>query len=233
MFISKEQSKQVIDYFHTYGSLYNKNTLQTMINDFDKDISYKNCCHELMQVYSSLDVIPNRLNIYKYVLQYLTKNFDLKSNILEINGGPFPLLGKYIAKEQVELKKGKITVYDPYLIIKRLNHVILSRRNFNLKQDISNYDLLISMQPGLMADNIIKQANTYHKELFLICTNKLDFYSHYPIYNKKSWENYIDLLIHEDEQNFIINKTKLPQEFGSNYFILTKKKKCNKEVDHF
>lgn len=224
MRISQEQKNQIIDFLRKHRGLYSKNTLQYLEDNFMNDIYRTARPCEMNQIYAHFNVFPENQNIYKFFLNHIKENHDIYSNILEIGGGCFPVFAKYVAKEQLKCKSGKITVYDPKLVTKRINHVRLIRRQFDKLVDISDYDLITAIMPCNVAELIIKQASAYHKELFLVlCEHeRFDNYS-YP--TQADWENHIRELMYLDSNEFDITESRIPKQFGSNHLIFHKKHK--------
>lgn len=227
MRLSEEQKKRIINFLHKYRECYSKVTLDYLENNFISDIHRTTRPCEMNQIYAHLHVLPDYQNIYKFFFMELQKNHNIYSNILEIGGGCLPVFAKYIAQEQIKCKQGKITIYDPKLIFKRLVHINLVRKYFDQQIDISNYDLITAIMPCNATELIIKQANFYQKELFLVLCehNRLDDYQ-YP--TEADWENHIRNLIQFNSSNFDITESRIPKHFGYNYLIFHKTLKKQK-----
>ena len=78
------------------------------------------------------------------------------------------LLNMYsFAKEQLELRRETITVYDPLLILNesKYSNMALKRSIFDSNQDVSKYDIITGILPCEATEEIIKAA----------CFNKKDF----------------------------------------------------------
>lgn len=119
------------------------------------------------QIYAELGLISNEENEYYQILNFLKRNFDLGCNVLEICGGHYPILSKYIDIEQTRIQKGTITVYDPKLVVSKLGNVKLVKEDFSKKTDISKYDLIISQFPCNLFDDIVDSAAISNKDYFI------------------------------------------------------------------
>lgn len=228
MELTKQEDNKVIDYLKLYGKMYDKRVLEYIINNYPEAINNKNRSCELNQIYTSLGILPRNLNIYMYYLKQIMKSHNINSNILEVGGGCYPILAKYISIKQQRCKEGNITVYDPNLVISKMEHVTLKKEKFTSKTNISNYELLIGVMPSEATIDLVKQATKYHKELFLVLNEFTYFangYLGYDIPNLKEWEEYIRELIHEDTESFAIKESRIPNEYGKSYLIFDKKKK--------
>lgn len=228
MELTKQEDNKVIDYLKLYGKMYDKRVLEYIINNYPEAINNKNRSCELNQIYTSLGILPRNLNIYMYYLKQIMKSHNINSNILEVGGGCYPILAKYISIKQQRCKEGNITVYDPKLVISKMEHVILKREKFTSEINISNYDLLIGAMPSEATIDLVKQAAKYHKELFLVLNEYSYFangYLGYDIPNLKEWEEYIRELIHKDTDSFTIKESRMPNAYGKSYLIFDKKRK--------
>lgn len=228
MELTKQEDNKVIDYLKLYGKMYDKRILEYIINNYPEAINNKNRSCELNQIYTSLGILPRNLNIYIYYLKQIMKSHNINSNILEVGGGCYPILAKYISIKQQRCKEGNITVYDPKLVISKMEHVILKREKFTSEININNYDLLIGAMPSEATIDLVKQATKYHKELFLVL-NEYNYFANgylgYDTPNLKEWEEYIRELIHKDTDPFTIKESRMPNAYGKSYLIFDKKRK--------
>lgn len=228
MKLTETENSKVINYLKLYGKMYDRNLLEYIINNYEEAINKKDRLCELNQIYACLGILPRQINTYMYYIKQIMKKHNINSNILEIGGGYYPILAKYISIKQQRCKNGNITVYDPNLVISKMEHVTLKREKFTSKTNISNYELLIGVMPSEATIDLVKQATRYHKELFLVLNEFTYFtngYLGYEIPNLKEWEEYIRELIHKDTEAFAIKESRIPNEYGKSYLIFDKKKK--------
>lgn len=121
------------------------------------------------QIFSALDLLEEEKDLYKCYLKKLKEYFTIEQNILEIGCGCFPALARLIDMEQTSLNKGTITAYDPYLSTTNVGNIILFKRKID-KEDLSDFDLLISTLACESADIALEKSYEYKKPLFLgIC----------------------------------------------------------------
>lgn len=142
---------------------YDKKDLIDIRENFKKDMKIP----IFRQIYAELGLISNEENEYYQILKFLKRNFDLGCNVLEICGGHYPILSKYIDIEQTRIQKGTITVYDPKLAVSKLGNIKLVKEDFSKKTDISKYDLIVSQFPCDLFDDIVDSAVVADKDYFI------------------------------------------------------------------
>lgn len=142
---------------------YNQEDLNYIYNNFGE----MNVLCVLRQIYASINMLDNDENEYYQIFQYLQNNFDLGCNIIEIGGGHYPILSKYIDDYQRKISKGTITVYDPNLAVNKLGNIKLMKQKFKFGDDISKYDLVIAQAPCDKFDEVIASAIEENKEFFV------------------------------------------------------------------
>lgn len=124
--------------------------------------------HELKELYDEMGLDLKYGNYYETHLQKLKDNFDISQNILEVGGGHIPSFAKKVAKEQLTIGKGTITVYDPLLVQMRSNikNMHLHRTSFNSRTRIKEFDLIVGIYPCEATETMLESA----------CINRKDFY---------------------------------------------------------
>ncbi len=129
----------------------------------------------LMQAYDEMDVLDENNNVYAAFLNLLQEKFDINQDIIEIGGGLFPTLSKRIASSQTT---GKVTVYDPHLILKKYTteNLVLKKEMFKKDTPIGNSRLLVGMSPCHSIDLILERASAEDLDFMIkICTCELPF----------------------------------------------------------
>ncbi len=162
-----------------YGNNYTKQQLEYINSKYLKDLNeqYIDIKNTMLQIYTEIGLFSDDKNIYKAILEKLKKKHNIYSDILEVAGGSFPIMSKYIDEEQQKIGKGTITVYDPQLITDKLGNIILIKEEFNEKINVKNYDLIIGISPCKTEELIIKKANEEKKEFFILfCSCIRNFY---------------------------------------------------------
>lgn len=148
---------------------------------------------ELTQLYSEYGFIADEDDYYKYHLNNITKNFDISGNILEIAAGSVPTLSNLIARSQLNIGSGTITVYDPRLIISepKYSNMKLYKEEFKKDIDISNFDLVISIMPCSATEIVLDSVFYGMKDFYIsFCGCNHDpqpiYYMDYSYYDSTS-----------------------------------------------
>lgn len=197
---------------------YNEEQLDYIYRNFGK----KNVLCILRQIYASLGMLNDSENEYLKVFNVLKNNFNLGCNILEIGGGNYPILAKYIDDYQFKIKKGSITVIDPELAVKKLGNIKLIKDSFMFGDNISNYDLIISQSPCLKIDEVSAAAIEKNKNFFVtLCNcilerypNLVDYY-----YDDESFDPIFEQLLSEMKSyNSALKTTNLQIGSGSVFY---------------
>ena len=214
-------------FLNEYSDNYNKDALQYIKDNFWECTTSFDIPDILMQVYSGLNLYDNDIDLYFNYLNSIKSIFKLDCNILEIGGGMLPILSNKIAIEQLNIGKGTITMYDPMLAAtkSKYSNLKLYKHEFTSSTNIDDYDLVISIRPCDVTEDLIKR----------VCEEKKNFYiqmcgcTHFTIDQIRKYG-----LSAESYQKFIIdlannllgeevNITKIDNKFGIDYPILYKK----------
>ena len=156
------------DYLSKYGKLYDKRALKFIKDSFLELTDPADAPDILLQVYSELGIYSAADNLYLSHLNNIKRHFSIGGNILEVGGGMFPAFARLLSKEQIKLNSGKLTVYDPNLIIQKLSNqnIKLVKKEFDGATNINDFDLIVGIYPCEATESIIINA----------CKNKKDFY---------------------------------------------------------
>lgn len=96
-------------------------------------------------VYSCLDLLPRKDDIYKEYASYISDRYSLDQDILEIGCGCFPALARQLDK--IQSSKGTITAYDPFLCVFKQGGVRLVNKAFDVVDKLDDYSLVIAIHP--------------------------------------------------------------------------------------
>lgn len=227
MSLTRLQKRSVEEFLTKYGNTYNEEALDYIISNYETDIDKVDRPAVMTEIYSSLDILSQNKNIYYYLFQKLTENHNIDKNILEIGTGRFPTLSKFIYKNQQLKNKGSITLYDPEFSIKFARKGRIIRQPLAQRINIESYDLITAIVPSNQAESIIKQAEKYKKGLFLVLCGITYFEKNrtYDASISKEREDYIKYLIYNRDNDFIVEEEQVPEKYGVNYLILSKKLK--------
>lgn len=138
-------------------------------DNFFSSIGSRQVYSELLQLYSDFDIIPDEDNHYMAYLNKIKDNFDINCNILEVASGSVPALANIIASEQLKTGNGTITIYEPNLIstTPKYSNMKLYKEEFNSTIDIKQFDLVVSIMPCLVTEDIIEQVFKNDKDFYL------------------------------------------------------------------
>lgn len=171
-----DEVDSVIAFFYKYRKFYDKNVLTKLKNEnYNMDMFDPDCLafmsSKLKQIYHATGCLPSAYDPYLVVFNKLIELFDIKCNILEVASGHYPALGYDIARKQIQLGGGTITFMDPNLICNEKNklypNITLAKKAFDLKTDISDYDIVIAYHPHEATKDLIESVVKNNKK-FLI-----------------------------------------------------------------
>ena len=210
-----------------YSSSYHKGALEYIRENFWKCRNSFEIPDILMQVYSELGLYDDKTDIYLKHLNKIKSIFNIDCNVLEVAGGMLPAFSNIVAREQLNIGKGTITMYDPMLATtkSKYTNLKLHKKEFTNITDISNYDLIIGILPCDVTEDIIRKSCIERKNFYIQmcgCTHFtpkqiMEYGLSREIYQKYIIDLASNLLGEE------INITKIDNKFGIDYPILYKK----------
>ncbi len=214
------------EFLAKYKTQYPPAAVEYIMNNFGKMLPLDNP-DILNQVYDALGMYKDEIPYADY-LKLLEKYFDISSNILEIGGGFYPAFATHVHNRQLQTKKGTITVYDKMLVTQNLSGIKLVKKDFNIKDSVSQYDLLVGILPCEATTLIIKKANEENKNFFIVLCNCTHFSRQYLMFNQPSlekWREHIKETFEEtkkagDEMLILDSPAK-----NTDYKVLIKQKK--------
>lgn len=182
----KPYEEEIIKRFNLFLDKYEKKYNTYMMEYIKKNILLE--CLEpttadvLMQVYDEIDLneilqeaVKNgeldksfKNSFYLEHLKKLQENFNINCNVLDVASGVIPAFANNIAKAQLNMGIGTVSVYDPRLVVIDAKHsnMKLYPLKFSNKTDIRKYDLLTGIFPCEATKIIIEKA----------CQEKKNFY---------------------------------------------------------
>ena len=137
---------------------------------------------ELMEIYSEFDITPNEDNPYVAHANNIEKYFGVDKNILEVAGGIMPALSSLIARKQLRLGSGTVTMIDPKIIDtkSRYSNLKLQKQEFTKLCDVSNFDLLVGIMSCGVTGEIIESATKNNKDFYIaMCGCPAEEYAYY------------------------------------------------------
>lgn len=162
--------KKYDEFMGKYGKFYDDDLKSLFDREFIDSIGERLVPSEFTQLYDKFGAIKDSDNIYLSHLSKLKSAFNLECNILEVGGGYCPTFAAKIASEQIKLGCGKITVYDPNIIvgsIDKYKNMTLCKNEFTGNTDISKYDLVIGLMPCISTKNIIEALSKTPKDFYI------------------------------------------------------------------
>lgn len=196
MLLKKEMSRsELLDYLYQFGETYGD-----ALDNIDLRFIFDNCeqgntkdevPYLLNQFYSEYKLIDVNKNIYYSILKKLIDTVTIDDKrVLEVGGGPVPILGRLIAE-----KAEKVTVMDSNVSIKNgLDNMYLENKLFLNNTDINDYDLVVSFMACGASKSIIDNCTKHDTDFFIglcPCGMTIDKEFDPTITNKK----YMDLII--------------------------------------
>lgn len=186
----------------TEKELYERTTslIKKHLDDISPDIlsfimlNWKNelAVDVLLEVYDEMNVLAEETNVYSGFLEVMKNHFDINQDIVEIGAGMFPCLGRRIVKEQT---KGRVTVYDPNLVLQdyNLEGLILRKEMFREDTPIGKAKLLVGMSPCHSMDLILKRSGEENLDFMIkVCQCELASSSDEPLVIKAMFDEYLN-----------------------------------------
>ena len=164
-----EAKERFIEYLKLYGKSYDKNNLKFIKEYFLSYLGLISPDVRLAQIYSCIGAYSTYDDPYIGYLNILKKHFDVKCNILDVASGDYPAFGIQVAREQLRLKNGTITMYDPNLVVGKplTSNMILYKEKFTSETNISSFDIVTSILPCSITDLLLNKLLEEDKE-FLV-----------------------------------------------------------------
>lgn len=233
--MTESEIKLINDKFNVflerYSKMYDEETLEYIKQNFWNYINENFNGNVLFQVYSELGIYNNEF--YEAHLKKIKKHFDIRCNVLDVASGIIPVFGNMLAKEQINLGKGRVTLYDPKLILPAAKYpnMSLNKRNFKLDIDIAPYKLITGILPCEITETIIEAACINQKDFYIALCGCDHFNSKYDEYMFIDSPPYQEYLI--DKAQYLVKKYKngslvidqLDDKYSFKYPILYNKRK--------
>lgn len=217
-FSYREIKDKLLEFLNEYGDLYSPSTISYIKKYFMGCIGRYGISTTFAQIFSYLEIYPENKDPYIQYIEKLKQHFDIGVDILDIASGEFPTFATRIAKKQIELNAGTITMYDPQLSCGKPKYpnMYLHKEKFDKTVNIKKYDLVTSIFPCEITDELIRTLLEQDKSFFIaFCScyshaNEISFSSAIRTYVKSiqmareicSKKNNGELLVEELEPNY-------------------------------
>lgn len=146
----------------------------------------------LLEAYDEMDVLAEETNVYSGFLEAMKSQFDINQDIIEVGAGIFPCLARRIVKEQTI---GRVTVYDPNLVLQdyNLEGLILRKEMFREDTPVGKAKLLVGMSPCHSMDLILKRAGEEGLDFMIkVCQCELAYSSDDSLVIKTMFDEYLN-----------------------------------------
>ncbi len=124
---------------------------------------------QMMQIYGKMDIHPSAADFYHKQLELIKELFPIDGNIVEVGAGNFPIFAEELAKEQLRIGKGTITIYEPLLfdMTPKYPNMTLHKEEFTEETDLTGADLIIGIHPCKATWPLLINAIKSRKDFFV------------------------------------------------------------------
>lgn len=215
-FNEEEIAKRFLEFKRYYQSKYSEDLWNYIEENFWFYV-YSNCAPDvLMQVYSEIGIQHEQGDFYDEHIKRIKERFDIGCNILDVASGEIPSFANKLAREQMKIKKGTITLYEPLLIDTKPKYpnMTLYRQDFTPTTRIKEFDLVTGILPCEATETIIEQACRNQKDFYIAMCGCVHFAEPYYFGGQFSPYYY---------QTYVIDKTKkLLDKYGNGELEVTR-----------
>ncbi len=193
----KEAYKKLKIFLDEYGDNYHKEILLYIKENFEEALDNEINNDLFNQIFYATGILEHKFNLYDLHLKEIQKDYDINCNILEVGGGYYPAFSRTVELVQT---KGRITTYDPELIVSKLGKIELVKKRFCMQTNIDDYDLICAIMPCEATELVIKQANKNNKDLYLALCGDTHFKNSPHGYSYLSYNYWVEHLIELSEK---------------------------------
>lgn len=191
----KKYTKLFNEYMEIYGPLYEESEREYILLNFLNSYFAEGIDIDIMnQVYETIGLFDNYTNVYSVNLKYLMECYDINTDILEVGGGFVPAFAKKLSEKQ---EHGSVTVFDPLLIVSQFGNLRLHKEEFTDETDVSNFKLLVGIEPCDATITMIKSANKNDLDMYMMlcgCTHFEDT-DRYSVVTYSAWLNHLERIM--------------------------------------
>ncbi|MBQ8132543.1 MAG: hypothetical protein IJ193_08640 [Bacilli bacterium] len=221
----ENQYKKVISYITSHMDDYTPREIQYMIDNYDMGSRTRFAPDVLRQIYDTLEITPEKDNMYRGFVSLLKENFDINTDIIEVGGGVIPVVAKHIREAQTS---GSVTVYDPRVSkrIESTDGFQLRREMFQENTNVGNASLIIGFMPCQATELIIRKAVENNAD-FLIALCEGGHYEFDDYFDEVEWRESIKYLARRelaDKKMGTLEETDL-KSFGDPYPVIYSKRR--------
>lgn len=156
------------EYKKNYEHFYSEKAKQYIEDNFFNEAYKTSSMDILMQLYSELGLDIGKHTFYDEHLERISSIFGLDRDITEVASGYIPALANKIAKKQLDLNSGTITIYEPELFEEKskYSNMTIHKEKFTEQTTINKKSLGIGILTCDATEAMIKN----------FCKNNMDFY---------------------------------------------------------
>ena len=156
------------EYKKNYEHFYSEKAKQYIEDNFFKEAYKTSSMDILMQLYSELGLDIGKHTFYDEHLERINSIFGLDRDIIEVASGYIPAFANKIAKKQLALNRGTITIYEPELFEEKAKYsnMTIHKEKFTEQTKINKDSLGIGILPCDATEAMIRN----------FCKNNMDFY---------------------------------------------------------
>ena len=156
------------EYKENYEHFYNEKARKYIEDNFFNGANRTSNMDILMQLYSELGLDIGKHTFYDEHLERINSIFGLDRDIIEVASGYIPAFANKIAKKQLALNRGTITIYEPELFEEKAKYsnMTIHKEKFTEQTKINKDSLGIGILPCDATEAMIRN----------FCKNNMDFY---------------------------------------------------------
>ena len=226
MYSDNEAKEKVLEFLQKYGKNYTDEDLKFITTNFLYLLGIKASDVRVNQIYHEIGAYKKENDPYYGYLNILKKYFSIDCNILDVASGCFPAWAHCIANDQVNLSNGKITLYDPMLVTDKpkFEKMILKKEFFQMDTSIKSYDLVTSILPYTITNQLLQKLLYDNMNFFVALGNNSGHQNNFDYFNKEETIEKVKNYVEKTNQGTLYIE-KLGNDYNNHLPILIYKRK--------
>ncbi len=161
--------KKFIAFANKYRDCYTDEEWKYVEKYFLSNLNSRCAPNQMMQIYGKMDIHPSAADFYRKQLELIKEIYPIDCNIVEVGAGNFPIFAEELAKDQLKLGKGTVTVYDPVLFetTPKYPNMTLHKEAFTDQTPLTGADIVIGIHPCKATWAILRNAIKNGKLFFV------------------------------------------------------------------
>ena len=164
-----EKKDKILEFIRIHEYEYQEMTgimMMLIYKDIVLELPWNSIPRLLSQILSRFGVYHNGKDSYVEMFKLLEKYSFLQGNCCEIGAGMYPRLAELVAP-QLKLRKGTLTIYEPNIILTKLENAKIVRERFKKDTNIDQVDTIYGLFPCKASIVIAEKAFEEDKNLML------------------------------------------------------------------